>query len=326
MAVRRVRRRVEDRRPPPGSRPPSGMSFEERDLRREVLTCVKARRAGFADTGGMSTVALVLPGRLPVTETPAVVRPVASVFLPKEHGSWSLALEPLALGLLVAPSWAGGALAVAAVAGFFARRPLKASFDAVPSARRLASREALVMWMALAVAAMFEVLVLAPAPALWPLAPAAALGGIFAWFDAQGDSRAAGAEVAGSAAFALVPAAIATLAGWPVAAALALAGVALMRNVPAVLTVRGYLRLAKGGSVNRPVAVLAGAAGGAVSVTLVAFGLVPAAAGLFGAVLFVRVLWLLGPWRPAWPARRVGMFEALLGVAGVAAIAAGYRA
>ena len=36
-----------------------------------------------------------------------------------------LAFEPVALGLLVAPSAAGGALALAAAAGFFVRRPLK---------------------------------------------------------------------------------------------------------------------------------------------------------------------------------------------------------
>ena len=47
------------------------------------------------------------------------------LMLPKEHGSWSLALEPVALGLLVAPSAAGAALAAAAVSGFFLRRPWK---------------------------------------------------------------------------------------------------------------------------------------------------------------------------------------------------------
>src|SRR5690242_15227457 len=100
---------------------------------------------------------------------PAFPLPVArstpatpTVFLPKEHGSWSLALEPVALGLLVAPSWAGGALAGAVLAGFFARRPLKAAFSPIHSARRLAAREALVMWTALAVAGLFEAVVLAP--------------------------------------------------------------------------------------------------------------------------------------------------------------------
>ncbi|MGH8022300.1 MAG: YwiC-like family protein [Limisphaerales bacterium] len=44
---------------------------------------------------------------------------------PKEHGSWFLALEPVALGMLAAPSGAGAALAVAASSGFLLRRPLK---------------------------------------------------------------------------------------------------------------------------------------------------------------------------------------------------------
>ena len=52
-------------------------------------------------------------------------RAAAQLTLPKEHGSWSLALEPVAFGLLVAPSAAGAALALAAVSGFFLRRPLK---------------------------------------------------------------------------------------------------------------------------------------------------------------------------------------------------------
>ena len=46
-------------------------------------------------------------------------REVVKLTLPKEHGSWSLALEPVAFGLLVAPSAAGAALALAAGLGFF---------------------------------------------------------------------------------------------------------------------------------------------------------------------------------------------------------------
>ena len=46
-------------------------------------------------------------------------REAIKLTLPNEHGSWSLALEPLALGLLVAPSAAGAALGLAAACGFF---------------------------------------------------------------------------------------------------------------------------------------------------------------------------------------------------------------
>src|SRR5688572_20448088 len=102
---------------------------------------------------GMSTATLSLPRPVPPPR-PGAARPV-SVFLPKEHGSWSLALEPLALGLLIAPSWAGGALAGAVLAGFFVRRPLKAAFTADLQRRREA-RGGLALLGMLALAGLFE--------------------------------------------------------------------------------------------------------------------------------------------------------------------------
>jgi hypothetical protein len=49
-----------------------------------------------------------------------------AVAVPSEHGGWGLTAEPVLLGLLVAPSLAGAALAAAAVLAFLARTPLKA--------------------------------------------------------------------------------------------------------------------------------------------------------------------------------------------------------
>lgn len=48
-----------------------------------------------------------------------------SVAMPTEHGGWSLTAEPALLGLLVAWSWPGLSLGVAALIAFFARTPLK---------------------------------------------------------------------------------------------------------------------------------------------------------------------------------------------------------
>src|SRR5947209_5867668 len=50
------------------------------------------------------------------------LRPVA---LPVEHGGWGFSLEPVALGLLVAPSLLGLFLSVTTLAAFLARHPLK---------------------------------------------------------------------------------------------------------------------------------------------------------------------------------------------------------
>jgi hypothetical protein len=241
-------------------------------------------------------------------------RAASTIFLPKEHGSWSLALEPVALGLWVAPSWAGGALAGAALAGFFARRPLKASFAAGNPVRRREAREALVMWGALALAGGFEAVVLGSWPALWPLVPAAALGWCFAYWDGQGDARDARAELAGSAAFAFVPAAIATLAGKSPAVALTLAALALARSASAVTTVRSYLRAAKGGAASARGPVLVSIAAAVLLAGLVATGSAPRVAAILGVTFLARTIWLAGPWRPAWPARRIGQAEAALGL------------
>ena len=48
-----------------------------------------------------------------------------SVAIPDEHGGWGLTAEPVLLGLLVAPSWPGVLLAVAAFVAFMVRSPLK---------------------------------------------------------------------------------------------------------------------------------------------------------------------------------------------------------
>ena len=45
--------------------------------------------------------------------------------LPTEHGGWGLTAEPVLLGLLVAPSWAGAAIGAGAVLAFLARTPTK---------------------------------------------------------------------------------------------------------------------------------------------------------------------------------------------------------
>jgi len=255
---------------------------------------------------------------------PRCTRPAPAGFLPKEHGSWSLVLEPLALGLLVAPSFAGGALATAAFAGFLARRPLKVALAPEFSERRCAARRTLVMLSALAVAGLFEAVVTGGWRPLWPLLLAAPLGGLFAYFDAQGDSRAAAAELAGSAAFAMLPAVFAVQAGWATAPALALAAVSLGRSLPTVMTVRTCLRLRKGESVDPTAPLLAAFAAGVVLLALALAHRVPPLIVVGAALLFARSAWFASARRPQWSARRFGISEAILGACFVALVAIAY--
>ena len=51
--------------------------------------------------------------------------PWKNMALPAEHGGWGFLVEPMVLGLVLAPPGAGVCFALAALAGFLARHPLR---------------------------------------------------------------------------------------------------------------------------------------------------------------------------------------------------------
>ncbi len=260
-------------------------------------------------TGGMST-------------PPATFR---SLVLPKEHGSWSLAFEPVVLGLLVAATPAGFALATTIVAGFFVRRPLKLAVTLpVGDPRRGPALAWALGFSAVACTALAGTALLGSWAALWPLLVCAPLGAIFLWFDLRNEMREAEAELAGSAAFALAPAAFATLAGWNAPAALGLAALMLTRSIPTVLTVRCYLRLTKN-LPTQPLDAIAASVFALTAITILALrGAVPVAGAVLAAGLLLRTAIFVTPLRPAWTAKRVGMLEGFIGLVYLSGLAVAY--
>ena len=252
------------------------------------------------------------------------LRPAMKLVLPKEHGSWSLALEPLALGILVAPSGPGLALGVAATAGFFLRRPLKLAWSGKADPRRPLALECVAVLAALTLLALTCALKSAEWTRLWPLIPALLAGGVFAWFDLRNEGREGAAELFGTVAFGCLPATVAELAGWRWLPALALAAVMLSRSVPTVLLVRTYLRRRKGQSVNREPAVIASLLAAILMASLVGFGLVPGVVVIFAMLLALRTVLLLGL-RPRLTARVVGIAEAVIGVVMILTVAAAWK-
>jgi YwiC-like protein len=248
----------------------------------------------------------------PVPEIPRQRRTL-HLILPKEHGGWSLALEPLALGLVAAPSAAGATLGAAVLAGFFLRRPAKMLLSGAGDERRPAALRAVVGLGVLAVAGLAVAAALAAPSRLWPLLPAALAGAIFVWFDSRNAGRGAAAELTGVVAFAFVPAALAAAAGWAPVPALALAAVMAGRSVPTVMTIRVYLRRLKGEPVSRLPAVVASFAALAGFVVLVRAGLAPKVTVWAGALLVARTLVLLAPAALRLKANTVGLAEAGFG-------------
>jgi len=248
------------------------------------------------------------------------------VVLPREHGSWSLALEPLVLGLVAAPSWGGGWLATAVLAGFFARRPLRIALGDASSARRRAACGPLAVLVGVALVALGSAIAWGGIAWLVWLSPVAAAGGVFLYFDLRAAGREEIAEVAGAGAFAAVPAALAVLAGWDAASAAVLAGAMIGRAVPAVLTVRACLRAAKTGERRATPALLGATVACLAGFAAVQAGLAPVVVGgLLGLLAGRTAVLLLWP-RPTLRARTLGMIETGLGVFFVLVAALAWRA
>lgn len=247
--------------------------------------------------------------------------PVRGVALPAEHGGWGLTVEPVVLGLIVAPSLAGLTLGLAALLAFVARTPLKVVLvdrfrDRVLDRTRLATRivaAELVVLTGLLLAAV----VLASGRFWVPLVIALPLLGLELWFDMRSRSRRLLPELAGTTGIGSVGAAI-VLAGS--GSAETAAGVWLLvaaRAVASLPFVRFQLQRAKG----QPVRVWEQDLAQAGAVALAAGGVVlgwlpgPAAVPIGILVLVQLVLARVPPPR----AVIVGVQQTLLGLAVVVA-------
>jgi hypothetical protein len=251
---------------------------------------------------------------------------VRSVALPAEHGSWGLTLEPILLGLLVAPSWAGAGLALNAFCAFLLRRPLRVA----RSSRKHGQSERLKL--ALRFAALYAVVGAAGLGAsisltgwgpLLPLLFALPFGLVFTFFDAQNQSRSWQAELAGPVALSAVATGIALAGGEPPSAAYALWAVLVARAVPSILFVRARLRLDRGRP--RPTALVVVAhvtALGAVT-ALVRLELLWAPVAAVFVLLLLRATLGLSRFRRPVSVKAIGYSEIGWGLLTVLSVAAG---
>ena len=240
------------------------------------------------------------------------IRPLA---LPSEHGGWGFLFEPIVFAMIVAPSWAGGLTAVAAIGAFLARHPLKLaaqdllrrkSYPRTAVCLRLAAVYGIPAFIALAFAA-----IVAGPRLLIPMAIAAPLAFIQFVADARNHGRALAPELAGSAAMGGVAAAI--LLGAHRSVSFAAIGWALLilRTIPAIVLVRAILR---------PTPMRAAAA---IALHVIALGAVvrmPAAVIAVMAALLLRCVIMLTLKRPP-AAKTVGISELVVGGVSIVAMA-----
>ncbi|MBN1966996.1 MAG: YwiC-like family protein [Anaerolineae bacterium] len=264
-----------------------------------------------------------------MTETTAAprvrLRPIA---LPTEHGGWGFLLEPVLLGLLVAPSPGGIALALAALGMFLARHPLRLALTDRRRGRRFArtgvAERFVLLYGALAAVSLAVAALIARPGVLVPLLAAAPLLTVHIIYDAQGNSRHWLPEMLGPTALAANAACIALAGGWTLDAALALWPILVARAVPSVLYVRARLRLERGTAPSVVLPLASHALGLAALVLLAAARVIPWLAVLALIILLARATYGLSEYRQRVPAKTVGFQEIGYGLLTVLLTAAGY--
>ena len=252
------------------------------------------------------------------------------LLVPAEHGAWSFVLEPIALGLLVAPSRSGAMLALAALAIFLGRQPLKLA---------LADRAAghtyprTVAAFQLAAGALVSAVLLGTMAWNWannpwwpPLVAAFPPGVLQFIYDVRREGRRPVPQLAGAIAASASAPAIAAAAGWRPAAWLTLWTLVAAHGLAATLYVRARLALERGQAVRTSQPIAVHIAGLGLALGLASIGLAPPlAAGAF-AFLLLRAAWGLSSWRRHARAQTVGFSEVATSVVFVLLLAAAYRA
>jgi hypothetical protein len=251
-----------------------------------------------------------------------------AVALPAEHGGWGLTAEPVLLGILVAPSAAGVAIAAAALLAFLCRTPLKlAAVDRrrhhrlarTVLAQRIAAAELVV------IAALVGIAASTARGAFWvPVLVAAPLFLLELYFDARSRGRRLVPELAGAVGISSTAAMIllADGGGGPLAAALWLVLTArALASIPFVRAqiARRHGRPASGAGVAPWDAAALAAGTGAVLLDTRVLG---------GALVVVCIVAAQLPaWRrPVPKIAIVGVQQMVLGLAVVAATAIGVLA
>jgi hypothetical protein len=251
-----------------------------------------------------------------------------NIALPASHGGWGFLLEPIVLGLWVAPSLAGFWLGVAALGVFLAQQPLKLALTDRRKKRRYprsvwAERFA-ALYLAIGAVGLVIALFSAAQPFWLPIVLALPLALVQLYYDAQNRGREFIPELFGAGALSAVASAVALAAGWSIAPALALWAILLARAFGSIAYVRARLRLERGQAISKMPVWAAHIAGLAAVMALAVLGPAPWLATLALAVLLARAIVGLSAYRRQVVPKTVGFQEMGYGLLTVALTAVGY--
>lgn len=197
-----------------------------------------------------------------------------AVVVPAEHGGWGLTLEPIVLGLVVAPSAGGLCVGLAAMLAFLARTPFRLVLVDARRGRRLPrtvfARQVLSVELTIIAVLLAYPVLVAPAGAWVPLVGVVPLVVLELWFDMRSRSRRLAPELAGAIGITGVVAVIVLVGGGDLRLAGALWLVLVARAVTSITTVRDQVGRLHGRGAHPRRTLLADLVAVAVAVTAVA--------------------------------------------------------
>jgi hypothetical protein len=236
-----------------------------------------------------------------------------TIAFPIEHGGWGFLAEPVFLGILLAPSWAGLAIGIATTAAFLIRHPAKLYWrnrhrlDLSPRFR--IARSFALLYGAVAVAGLATAMALCGPRPLLPFLVLSPLLLVYAAYDAGNQARRLLPELAAPMGLAGSATAIALAGGWEWAAAWALWLILQARVAPSILYVRARLRLERGNEIDRRPSTVAHLAAIAVGAGMWLADLAPLLTAVALLVLLARAVRGLSPSRRPARAKEVGFSE-----------------
>lgn len=250
-----------------------------------------------------------------------------SIVLPTEHGGWGFLLEPLLLGLLLAPSWAGLAFALAMFSLFLIHQPLKIAvkdrLKGIHTNRSQWAEGFALLYGFLAIAFALPLLWNSPSNFYLTIALMLPFMLVQAVYDFRNQSRELLPELAGAAALGLAASGIAILGNWELLPAFMLWLILLARTIPAIIYVRALLRKQKSKATNLAIVHLAHSIAFALIFALALAAFVPYLSALTMLILGLRAYLSLTNPKPI-AAKIIGFREIGFGLMTVVLTALGY--
>lgn len=254
--------------------------------------------------------------------------PAKMIALPVEHGAWGFLFEPLAAGLIIAPSIAAPFLSLLIVGAFLVRQPLKFLLGDWRQGRRLPRTDIafrfVLIFGCIAAIGLLGSLFFAPVKVFAPLAALIPPVIYLIIQDVARQTRQLLPELLAAFTLASSITVLALAGGFEYEFALALWAIMAARLIPSVLYVRSRLRLEKGKEYSRLAPIASHVLALIIVSALFYFKFSSILTVLMSAFLAGRAEFGLSRFRQPLKAKVIGIWEVVYGVLYVLTIVFGY--